>query len=243
MQDQWPGAQPTAAAGAAQQCSRAPGRAPSGPAREAPAVPATGGLQHVLCSHRGRVLPRASSRSGKDSGEGHLGRELAAARCAGRICFWRDFSFSKETNQSKATRRWLFTAGAPHFGARPVSGVGLGLSCSPASLLWSPGPRPSPVFRSAVCDCLSLNVSVSLFIQHSLSLSLFFSFFLSLCVAGLGPRLLPGFTAVVSRPPPVASFSLCALRLFVIKRTYSLEESRILHDDSLFPGTTRFRGV
>jgi len=30
-------------------------------------------------------------------------------------------------------------------------------------LLWSPGPRPSPVFRSAVCDCLSLNVSVSLF--------------------------------------------------------------------------------
>jgi hypothetical protein len=26
----------------------------------------------------------------------------------------------------------------------------------PASLLWSPGPRPSPVFRSAVCDCLSL---------------------------------------------------------------------------------------
>ena len=34
--------------------------------------------------------------------------------------------------------------------------------------------------------------------------------------------LLPGFTAVVSRPPPVASFSLCALRLFVIKRTYSL---------------------
>ena len=31
-----------------------------------------------------------------------------------------------------------------------------------ASLLWSPGPRPSPVFRSAVCDCLSLNVSVSL---------------------------------------------------------------------------------
>ena len=40
--------------------------------------------------------------------------------------------------------------------------------------------------------------------------------------AGLGPSLLPGFTAVVSRPPPVASFSLCALRLFVIKRTYSL---------------------
>jgi len=25
---------------------------------------------------------------------------------------------------------------------------------------WSPGPRPSPVFRSAICDCLSLNVSV-----------------------------------------------------------------------------------
>ena len=46
--------------------------------------------------------------------------------------------------------------------ARPVSGVGLGLSYYPASLLWSPGPRPSPVFRSAVCDCLSLNVSISL---------------------------------------------------------------------------------
>ena len=39
--------------------------------------------------------------------------------------------------------------------------MGLGLSYYPASLLWSPGPRPSPVFRSAVCDCLSLNVSVS----------------------------------------------------------------------------------
>jgi hypothetical protein len=39
---------------------------------------------------------------------------------------------------------------------------------------------------------------------------------------GLGPSLLSGFTAVVSRPPPVASFSLCDLRLFVIKRTYSL---------------------
>ena len=45
--------------------------------------------------------------------------------------------------------------------ARPASGVGLGPSCYPASLLWSPGPRPSPVFLSALCDCLSLNVSVS----------------------------------------------------------------------------------
>jgi hypothetical protein len=34
---------------------------------------------------------------------------------------------------------------------------------------WSPGPRPSPVFRSAVCDCLSLNVSISL--QYTLYLS------------------------------------------------------------------------
>jgi hypothetical protein len=42
--------------------------------------------------------------------------------------------------------------------ARPVSGVGLGPSCYPASLLWFPGPRPLPVFRSAICDCLSLNV-------------------------------------------------------------------------------------
>ena len=38
----------------------------------------------------------------------------------------------------------------------------MGSSCYPASLLLSPGPRPSPVFRSAVCDCLSLNVSISL---------------------------------------------------------------------------------
>ena len=45
--------------------------------------------------------------------------------------------------------------------ARSVSGVGLGPSYYTASLLWSPGPRPSPVFRSAICDCLSLNVSVS----------------------------------------------------------------------------------
>jgi hypothetical protein len=45
--------------------------------------------------------------------------------------------------------------------ARPVSGVGLGPRCYAASLLWSPGPRPPPVFRSAICDCLSLNVSAS----------------------------------------------------------------------------------
>ena len=32
--------------------------------------------------------------------------------------------------------------------------------------------------------------------------------------------LLCGFFAAVSRPPPVASFSLCDLRLFVIKRIY-----------------------
>jgi hypothetical protein len=30
---------------------------------------------------------------------------------------------------------------------------GLGPSCYPASLLWFPGPRPLPVFRSAICDC------------------------------------------------------------------------------------------
>ena len=36
------------------------------------------------------------------------------------------------------------------------------LVCYPASLLWSPGPRPSPVFRSAICDCLSLNVPIPL---------------------------------------------------------------------------------
>ena len=34
------------------------------------------------------------------------------------------------------------------------------LVCYPASLLWSPGPRPSPVFRSVICDCLSLNVPI-----------------------------------------------------------------------------------
>ena len=37
---------------------------------------------------------------------------------------------------------------------------GLGPSYYPASLLWSPGPRPSPVFRSVICDCLSLNVPI-----------------------------------------------------------------------------------
>jgi len=34
--------------------------------------------------------------------------------------------------------------------------------------------------------------------------------------------LLCGFFAAVSRPPPVASFSLCDLRLFVMKRIVSL---------------------
>jgi len=47
--------------------------------------------------------------------------------------------------------------------------VGLGPSNYPASLLWSPGPRPSPVFRSAVCDCLSLNVSIILSNRPALS--------------------------------------------------------------------------
>jgi len=31
--------------------------------------------------------------------------------------------------------------------ARPVSGVGLGPSCSTASRLWFPGPRPLPALR------------------------------------------------------------------------------------------------
>jgi hypothetical protein len=38
--------------------------------------------------------------------------------------------------------------------ARPVSGVGLGPRRYTASMLWSPAPHPSPVFRSAICDCL-----------------------------------------------------------------------------------------
>ena len=61
--------------------------------------------------------------------------------------------------------------------------------------------------------------------------------------AGLGPSLLPGFTAVVSRPPPVASFSLCALRLFVIKRTYSrrrvIDAPLPLLRGTLLPGGVR----
>ena len=41
---------------------------------------------------------------------------------------------------------------------------------------------------------------------------------------GLRLFVFSGFTAVVPRPPPVASFSLCGLRLFVIKRIYHLEQ-------------------
>ena len=44
--------------------------------------------------------------------------------------------------------------------SRPVSGVGLGPFCYAASLLRSPGPYSPPVLRSAICDCLSLNVSI-----------------------------------------------------------------------------------
>jgi hypothetical protein len=44
--------------------------------------------------------------------------------------------------------------------------LGESLSYYPASLQWSPGPRPSPAFRSAICDCLSFNVSISLFLSH-----------------------------------------------------------------------------
>ena len=50
--------------------------------------------------------------------------------------------------------------------SRPVSDVGLGPSYYTASLLWSTGPRPSPVFRSAICDCLSLNVSILFVIKR-----------------------------------------------------------------------------
>jgi hypothetical protein len=35
-----------------------------------------------------------------------------------------------------------------------------GTFCYAASLLRSPGPYSPPVFRSAICDCLSLNVSI-----------------------------------------------------------------------------------
>jgi len=41
--------------------------------------------------------------------------------------------------------------------SRPVSGVGLGLFCSAASLLRSPDPCSPTVFRCTICDCLSLN--------------------------------------------------------------------------------------
>ena len=63
--------------------------------------------------------------------------------------------------------------------------------------------------------------------------------------AGLGPSLLPGFTAVVSRPPPVASFSLCALRLFVIKRTYSHWNARgpLSPDQSSRTGVRKDLGI
>ena len=66
--------------------------------------------------------------------------------------------------------------------ARPVSDVGLGPSYYTASLLWSTGPRPSPVFRSAICDCLSLNVSIPHFVivcageLHPESLRLLYDF-------------------------------------------------------------------
>jgi hypothetical protein len=61
--------------------------------------------------------------------------------------------------------------------------------------------------------------------------------------AGLGPSLLSGFTAVAPRPPPVASFSLCDLRLFVIKRTYSLQAAaRDDEDEDAAPRRATFVG-
>jgi hypothetical protein len=66
-----------------------------------------------------------------------------------------------QTRPRKSAQVTSLTSSRPRPCARAVSGVGLGPSCYAASLLWSPGPRPSPVFRSAICDCLSLNVSLS----------------------------------------------------------------------------------
>ena len=43
--------------------------------------------------------------------------------------------------------------------------------------------------------------------------------------------LLCGFFAAVSRPPPVASFSLCDLRLFVIKRIYPSAPEKFSHGE------------
>jgi len=105
--------------------------------------------------------------------------------------------------------------------ARPVSGVGLGPSCSPASWLWFPGPRPLPDFRSAICDCLSLNV--------------------------FGPwkRLKPGAAVTCALTPSLRSLSLAAFRalsftffqLVVIKRiilSASLRETVVAKKHCMF---------
>ena len=72
--------------------------------------------------------------------------------------------------------------------SRPVSGVGLGPFCYAASLLRSLGPCPPPVFRSAICDCLLLNVSFSLCCF----------FVLRLPCRGLPPPTRPQFSALRS---------------------------------------------
>ena len=136
--------------------------------------------------------------------------------------------------------------------ARPVSGVGLGPRCYTASLLWSSGPRPSPVFRSAICDCLSLNVSVSLipgrYEQNVNALGCALCLLTTTAIPRTGPMWARGFCPGSRRPrarvplvvwawdlfvmrlpccglpaPARPRFSLCDLRLFVInKRICSL---------------------
>jgi hypothetical protein len=53
--------------------------------------------------------------------------------------------------------------------------VGLGLFCSAASLPWSPGTCSPTVFRSAICDFLSINgwfLSIRGALRSSLALAL-----------------------------------------------------------------------
>jgi hypothetical protein len=105
--------------------------------------------------------------------------------------------------------------------ARPVSGVGLGPRCYTASLLWSHGPRPSPVFRSAICDCLSLHVSVSLipgrYEQNVNALGCALCLLTTTAISRTGPMWARGFCPGSRRPRARVPSVVWAWGLFVMR--------------------------
>jgi hypothetical protein len=84
--------------------------------------------------------------------------------------------------------------------SRRVCSVGMGSFCCVASLPRCPGPCWSPVFRSAICDCLSLKTDISFLAALCIPAPAGLQLFALRFVTGYFLPLLRGVFATVSRP-------------------------------------------